>query len=57
MLNESETRLGLFTTLEGIDFTSKTPIANWLKEDLEKRGLRVDLTRDPPYKLSPWDRF
>jgi len=57
MLNESETRLGLFTTLEGIDFTGKTPIANWLKEDLEKRGLRVDLTRDPPYKLSPWDRF
>ncbi len=52
-----EIKLGMFTSLEGIDFTGKTPIANWIKEDLEKQGLRVDITRDPPYKLSPWDRF
>ncbi|MFZ5932673.1 MAG: dTMP kinase [Patescibacteria group bacterium] len=52
-----ERKLGMFTSLEGIDFTGKTPIANWLKEDLERQGLKVNITRDPPYKLSPWDRF
>ncbi len=48
---------GLFTSLEGIDFTGKTPIQTWLKEDIEKNGFRVDITRDPPYKLTPWDKF
>jgi len=45
---------GFFTTFEGIDFTGKTPIVEWLKQDLLDRGFDVVVTRDPPYALSPW---
>lgn len=46
-----------FVSLEGIDFTWKTPIAEWLKRDLTAQGLEVVVTRDPPYYLSPWNTF
>lgn len=45
---------GQMISLEGIDFTWKTPIAEQLKTDLsDLRDLVI--SRDPPYKLSPWD--
>lgn len=47
----------LFLSLEGIDFTWKTPFSDWLKRDLAAQGKRVLITRDPPYFLSPWDKF
>jgi len=56
-MGNPERKLGLFTTLEGIDFTGKTPIVHWLRKDLLERGFDTVLTRDPPYKLSPWDKF
>jgi dTMP kinase len=46
-----------FLSLEGIDFTWKTPFAEWLKRDLSAQGWEVLLTRDPPYALSPWTQF
>ena len=54
---DTERKFGMFTSLEGIDFTGKTPVARWLRKDLLDRGFDVALTRDPPYGLSPWDRF
>ncbi|HUS60292.1 MAG TPA: hypothetical protein VMX76_02840 [Nevskiaceae bacterium] len=57
MIENPEIKFGMFTSLEGIDFTGKTPIARWLRRDLLERGFDVTLTRDPPYGLSPWDRF
>lgn len=50
-------RAGYLISLEGIDFTWKTPFAGWLKGDLTVQGLEVVVTRDPPYCLSPWDSF
>jgi len=46
-----------FVSLEGIDFTWKTPFAEWLRRDLTAQGKNVVLTRDPPYYLSPWNQF
>lgn len=46
-----------FISLEGIDFTWKSPISEWLVEWLKEQGYDVVLTRDPPYWLSPWDSF
>lgn len=54
---QPERRYPFFTTVEGIDFTGKTPITRWLKKDLQKVGFEVAITRDPPYRISPWDRF
>jgi len=49
---------GFFLSLEGIDFTWKSPIARMLKKAYKRRGVRsLHLTRDPPYWLSPWDSF
>jgi dTMP kinase len=46
-----------FVSLEGIDFTWKTPFAEWLRRDLTAQGKDVVATRDPPYYLSPWNQF
>ena len=46
-----------FTSLEGIDFSGKTPVANWLRDELQGRGFDISLTRDPPYFMSPWDQL
>lgn len=46
-----------FVSLEGIDFTWKTPFVEWLKRDLTAQGKSVLVTRDPPYYLSPWNEF
>lgn len=43
-----------FISLEGIDFTWKTPFAEWIKRDLKSEGIEVVVTRDPPYYISPW---
>ena len=48
---------GNFISLEGIDFTWKTPFSQWLKRDLTAQGMKVILTRDPPYYISPWNQF
>ena len=45
---------GLMLSLEGINYTWKTPFAEWLKRDFSE-GREVVITRDPPYFLSPWD--
>ena len=49
--------MGRIISLEGIDFTWKTPIARKLVEDMEGMGIPCVLTRDPPYWLTPWDTF
>jgi dTMP kinase len=46
-----------FISLEGIDYTWKTPISEWLHRDLTAQGNTVLVTRDPPYYISPWDDF
>lgn len=46
-----------FISLEGIDFTWKTPFSKWLQRDLTAEGQEVVITRDPPYYLSPWESF
>lgn len=46
-----------FISLEGIDFTWKTPFSRWLQRDLTAKGQEVVITRDPPYYLSPWEHF
>jgi hypothetical protein len=38
---------GLFLSLEGIDFTWKTPFVEWLKRDFSDNR-EVVITRDPP---------
>jgi len=48
--------LGLFLSLEGIDFTWKTPFAEWLKRDFSDNR-EVVVTRDPPYFLPPWNEL
>jgi len=48
--------LGFFLSLEGIDFTWKTPFAEWLKRDFSDNR-EVVITRDLPYLLSPWNEF
>lgn len=45
---------GLLLSLEGIDFTWKTPFTEWLQRDCSQKT-KIVITRDPPYKLSPWD--
>lgn len=47
---------GLLLSLEGIDFTWKTPFTQWLKRDFSDVR-EIIITRDPPYMLSPWDLF
>lgn len=47
---------GLFLSLEGIDFTWKTPFVEWLKRDFSDNK-EVVITRDPPYFLLPWNEF
>ena len=47
---------GYFISVEGIDFTWKTPITEWLQKDLSG-DREVVLTRDPPYKLPPWNSY
>ena len=37
----------MFIVVEGIDGSGKTTIAQLLKEELEKRGYKVWLTREP----------
>ncbi len=46
-----------FVSLEGIDFTWKTPFSQWLHRDLTAQGSKVIVTRDPPYYISPWDEY
>lgn len=48
---------GKFISLEGIDFTWKTPFSKWLQRDLMAQGLEIIITRDPPYFISPWNNF
>jgi len=47
---------GLFLSLEGIDFTWKTPFVEWLKRNFSDKR-EVVITRDPPYFLPPWNEF
>lgn len=53
----AQTSTHRFISLEGIDFTWKTPFSEWLKRDLTAQGKRVLVTRDPPYFISPWKDF
>lgn len=57
MKSQSQPSKTRFVSLEGIDFTWKSPISKMLIEELERRGYNAVLTRDPPYWLSPWDNF
>jgi len=47
---------GRMISLEGIDFTWKTPFSQWLARDLSSH-VETLITRDPPYALSPWNSF
>lgn len=38
---------GLFITLEGIEGAGKSTAARWVREWLDRRGIRVTLTREP----------
>jgi dTMP kinase len=38
---------GLFITLEGIEGAGKSTVARWVREWLDRRGMRVTLTREP----------
>ena len=38
---------GLFITLEGIEGAGKSTVARWVREWLERRAIRVTLTREP----------
>ena len=38
---------GLFITLEGIEGAGKSTVARWVREWLDRRGIRVTLTREP----------
>lgn len=38
---------GVFITLEGIEGAGKSTIARWVREWLDRRGIRVTLTREP----------
>jgi len=48
---------GLLLSLEGIDFTWKTPFSEWLLKDCSEKMPEVIITRDPPYRLKPWDGY
>lgn len=56
-MSEIQQTLRGFVSLEGIDFTWKTPFSQWLRRDLTAQGNRVVITRDPPYYISPWTEF
>jgi dTMP kinase len=56
--SSAENTKGFFLSLEGIDFTWKSPISFRLADEYQGRGIKsLLLTRDPPYWLSPWDSF
>jgi len=56
LVRDRKPTLGFFLSLEGIDFTWKTPFTEWLKRDFSENR-EVVITRDPPYLLPPWNEF
>lgn len=45
--NAAKPETGRFITLEGIEGAGKSTLARWLAEDLNRRGIKTELTREP----------
>ena len=46
-MNSMTSPAGLFITLEGIEGAGKSTVARWVREWLQRRAIRVTLTREP----------